>query len=829
MLQTTGEIGHALLIVACVTIGAATVAYGASTIYRRNSYFQYATTLYIVHITALLGAIGLLLTLLITDQFNYHYVWSHSMRELPLSYKIASLWEGQEGSFMLWMFWEGMIGLWILHKMRQRQTAALGFLSFIQFFLNSMLLGVVIYEVKIGSSPFLLLREALSAPVFESIPNFIPENGTGLSPLLQNYWMVIHPPVLFLGFATTSVPFVLILGGLWERTESQSLRLAYPYILIATLCLGIGIVLGAVWAYETLNFGGYWNWDPVENAVYVPWLVLIASLHTTRLYLSKKVTMRLSLALILLSFLLVLYATFLIRSGILGNSSVHSFTDAGLSEQLLSFIGVFSLLSLLLFLRRRQTTETTSYSLYSAEIYMLCGTTVLLFMALQVLIPTSLPVYNTILNSLGGKGNFAPPADPVAFYTNFQLYLASFLLFFSATAQLLWWRKSLQSPRTFLNTILQHLLPALFVTAWVIAFVGVAHISWILLLSAACYASIVFVRLLYKALTKAPARSAGAFAHIGVSCVILGIFFSSGYAKILSVNPTGLIWHEDFPDEVNQNNILLFQSKDREMPGYTLRYIGRKKKLEGVPHYVSTTQLRPLGSPLEVRCVDTLTYEGKTYALPGDTLRIASPDKDYFSVLYRSASNEEELLLPTAQHSPTDESILYAPYILRSLFKDIYVHVRTFSDPTQAKWSQEKEVKVHIGESFFMNDYVARIVDVRKSRRWEQEWKLNKNEAAIEAKIEITTQENRYFLYPVFMIKDQHVGRISDELQDVGARVSLTHISPETEQFTIQFQTTQVSWVILEILEKPLINLLWGGVFLMILGCGIGIFRYIKQ
>jgi cytochrome c-type biogenesis protein CcmF len=166
-------------------------------------------------------------------------------------------------------------------------------------------------------------------------------DGNGLNPLLQNYWMVIHPPTLFFGFATTIVPFAYAIAALWKRDYTGWLKPALPWGLVSVMVLGTGIIMGGFWAYESLSFGGYWAWDPVENASLIPWLILIAGVHVMLIYKHSGNALNVSFILILLTFILVLYATFLTRSGILGNSSVHSFTDLGMSGQLLVFIMIF--------------------------------------------------------------------------------------------------------------------------------------------------------------------------------------------------------------------------------------------------------------------------------------------------------------------------------------------------------------------------------------------------------------------------------------------------------------------------------------------------------
>ncbi len=288
-----------------------------------------------------------------------------------------------------------------------------------------MILGVVIpgLNVKIGSSPFILLRDAMrDAPIFAAQPEFVPKDGNGLNPLLQNYWMVIHPPTLFLGFASTLVPFSFCIAGLWLKKYRDWVRPALPWALFSGAILGLGILMGGYWAYETLNFGGYWNWDPVENAVYVPWLILIASIHTMITYKNSETALKASIVLVIAVFVLILYSTFLTRSGVLGDASVHSFTDLGLSGQLLIYLFFFTAVAVVLSILRWKEIPSTEKeaSVYSREFWIFIGALTLSLMSFQVLIPTSIPVWNKIVGLFGGTSNMAPPAEQITFYSNFN-------------------------------------------------------------------------------------------------------------------------------------------------------------------------------------------------------------------------------------------------------------------------------------------------------------------------------------------------------------------------------------------------------------------------
>ncbi len=247
---------------------------------------------------------------------------------------------------------------------------------------------------KVGSSPFLLLRDAFpDAPIFASNPEFTPTNGTGLNPLLQNYWMVIHPPTLFLGFASTVVPFAFVIGGLVTGRYKEWVRPAAPWTIFSVMILGIGIIMGGYWAYETLNFGGYWNWDPVENSSFVPWLFGIASLHAMVAYRKSRIFLKMTMVMVISVFLFVLYSTFLTRSGVLGETSVHTFTDLGLSGQLLLlfFIYLFGIVALFISRARDMPESQKELSFKSAEFVIFLGVLTLFGSRMVISVFTSIP------------------------------------------------------------------------------------------------------------------------------------------------------------------------------------------------------------------------------------------------------------------------------------------------------------------------------------------------------------------------------------------------------------------------------------------------------
>jgi cytochrome c-type biogenesis protein CcmF len=251
MIHTTiGNIGHLFVIFSFVASLVATFAYFKASIStsEQDSWKRFARTAFYVHSFSVIGVVATLFSIIYNHYYEYHYAWSHSSNLLPTHYMISCFWEGQEGSFLLWIFWHVCLGLVLMNTSKHWESSVMAVFAFVQAFLTSMILGVVIFEdIKIGSSPFLLLKEAMAdAPIFKLNPNFIPKDGNGLNPLLQNYWMVIHPPTLFLGFATTLVPFAFCIAGLQTKQYKTWVKPALPWAIFGAMILGVGIILEVI-------------------------------------------------------------------------------------------------------------------------------------------------------------------------------------------------------------------------------------------------------------------------------------------------------------------------------------------------------------------------------------------------------------------------------------------------------------------------------------------------------------------------------------------------------------------------------------------------------
>ena len=828
-----GNIGHLSVIVAFAAALVAAYSYFQSTRGRAlgeedASWLRIARGAFLVHGVAVLSVVVCLFNIIHAHRYEYYYAWSHSSNHLPVQYMISCFWEGQEGSFLLWIFWHVVLGLCIMRFNRKWEAPVMAIFSGVQLFLVSMILGVVLGGVKIGSSPFILLRDFLTdLPVFKLNPNFIPKDGTGLNALLQNYWMVIHPPTLFLGFALTLVPFAFAIAGLWKRELTAWVKPALPWTLIGGGVLGVGVVMGAYWAYETLNFGGYWNWDPVENAVYSPWLVLVASLHAMVLWQKRRTGLRTAYALVVATFVLILYATFLTRSGVLGSASVHSFTDLGLSGQLFIYLAAFTVLAVALLVWRWKEIPISEKELtaYNPELWVFVGATVLCLGAFQVLFTTSIPVYNAFMGLVGIKTNVALPADQIAHYSKLQLWMGVGVAFLSGVGQIMWWQRN--DKTTIINSLTAPTLLALLGTALVVLLVRYNGLTisppYVVLVLAGLFGVLANFSTIFTLLRRGVQLSGGAVAHLGIALMLLGILASSGYSAIISRNVSGLLYSREFTEDLNRDNVLLWRNETTPMHGYELTYTGQYFDVPGVPGYVDKQYLFRTDDDYKALARSPIISEGKTYYKTGDTVNIL-PENTYYRIAYKDQkSGEQFTLYPRAQVNEEMGGLLASPAIKKFWGHDIYSHISSVLDPRKEKqWSEVKEHVLSVGDTIFLNDYFAVFRAIEPAHETAG-LNMKKGDLALQADMIVSGEKRQYHAHPVFVVRNRMVGRVPDEVEDLGVRLSLNAIDPVKGKFTFGVSTTQKDYVILKAMEKPFINLLWSGTLLMALGFGLSV------
>ncbi|MFN3759717.1 MAG: cytochrome c biogenesis protein CcsA [Algoriphagus aquaeductus] len=819
-----GNLGHLMTIVAFVSALVSAFAY-----YRyfqaneidKASWRRFSRISFYIHAISTTMIALSLFEIIYNHRYEYFYAYSHSSKALPVHYMISSFWEGQEGAFILWAFWNVALGVILIHTNKYWEAPVMVVFALVQAFLVSMIMGVVIGDLKIGSSPFILLRDATQAPIFNLNPDFVPEDGTGLNPLLQNIWMVIHPPTLFLGYASTLVPFAFLIGGLVTKKYAEWIRPALPWAIFSAMILGMGIIMGAYWAYVTLNFGGYWNWDPVENAVYVPWLILVASIHTMITFKKSATALKTSIVLVILSFILVLYATFLVRSGVLGDASVHSFTDLGLSGQLLLYMLFFMGIAIFLAARawKHIPSSEKEASVYSREFWIFLGAVTLGLMSFQVILPTSIPAWNALVESFGGISNMAPPADQVEFYTKFQLWFAVVIALLTAVGQFFWWQK--MDKKALKEALITPYVISVLLSAAVIVLAKVYDWKYIIIVLAGMFTivanSVILARLLKKSTFK---LAGGSLAHIGLGMILIGIMFSSGYSDVISINMSGLTYSNSWEDEMNKEHVLLWINKPTQMKDYTVIYRGRQKKVVGVPEYVPAKLLESTGNVNEALAL----ADYKDYFKKGDVVKLVLEENDYFQIDYYQNEALKFSLAPMSQFNQSMGGLISSPDSKIYLNRDLYTYVAAMNDYADPDWKADENYEVAPGEQFHIADFVT-YFDGAEVLKEIEGYTLQEGDIAVKAKLRVLDYDVEKLLEPTFIIRNNQVGKLPVIDTELGLKVSLENILPEQNKFVFKVNQYQKDYVVMKAIVKPYINVLWVGTIIMLIGFTVAIFR----
>ncbi|NTW33140.1 MAG: cytochrome c biogenesis protein CcsA [Bacteroidetes bacterium] len=434
-----------LLWVSFASIFFAAICYYISCYDKRTNYRTWrfhASNLFRLHFLSIAAVVGFLTYIIESHYFEFSYVWKHSSKDLSFAYLLSSVWSGQEGSILIWIFFQGFIGMLIMKKTNCFERHVLTIISISQLFLMTAIININLFGLKFGADIFQLLREApenIGNSFFKN-PDYLQniKDGAGLNPLLQNVWMKIHPPVLFLGFALAIVPFAYTVAALWKRCYQEWLKLVLPWISITVFVLGLGLLMGGAWAYQDLTFGGFWQWDPVENSSLVPWIILISSLHLALISKVNNQFLFPAYFLTILSYIFVLYSTFLTRSGLLVNTSAHAFGNTGQTFFLILNILVFLIVSMfLLFNKWRKFPKNENEQIFSREFWMFAGSVVLMLSAFQIIFSTSVPLLNKIFGT-----SVSLSTKMIEYYNNWQIPFASVILIVIAFTQFLKYRSN---------------------------------------------------------------------------------------------------------------------------------------------------------------------------------------------------------------------------------------------------------------------------------------------------------------------------------------------------------------------------------------------------
>jgi len=370
-----------------------------------------------------------MLYLLITSDFSVSHVASASNRDLPVFYKIAALWGAHDGSMLLWVFVTSIFSGTVIYQNRYRYRDMMPWVVAILMLNLSFFLSLNLFL----SNPF---NQLVQVGANGSMMKYVAADGRGLNPLLQYWAMVIHPPILYLGFIGFVVPFAFAMGALITRQLGDAwIRTTRRWTLLTWLFLGTGLILGAKWAYVVLGWGGYWGWDPVENSSLMPWLIATAFLHSVIIQERKGMLKVWNMILVVMAYLLGVFGTFITRSGVV--NSVHAFADSSLGKYFILYMGLVAIASLYLIIDRlpHLKSERPLDSVLSRESAFLFNNLMLVVACFAVLWGTMFPVLSEWLR--GSKITVGPP-----FFNSVNIPIGLFLLLLTGVGPLFAWRKT---------------------------------------------------------------------------------------------------------------------------------------------------------------------------------------------------------------------------------------------------------------------------------------------------------------------------------------------------------------------------------------------------
>jgi cytochrome c-type biogenesis protein CcmF len=843
-----GNIGHAFIVLSLVAALVSVVSYYFYSKEQLTSdWKKIANYSFTIHSISVIGIAATLFFMLFNHYYEYSYVWQHSNNEMPLEYIMSCFWEGQEGSFLLWSFWNVVLGN-ILRKTIDAKWEAptMAIFALVQVFLASMLLGVYFGEYKLGSNPFILLREN---PQFADMPFVQMENylakldGRGLNPLLMNYWMTIHPPTLFLGFSSTLIPFVYAIAGLWKRDFTTWQKPALTWTFFSIMILGTGILMGGAWAYEALSFGGFWAWDPVENSSLVPWLVMVGAGHVMIINKNKGGSLFMTHLLAIASFLLILYSTFLTRSGILGKNSVHAFTDLGMQGQLVIYVLTFILICVILLIHDKLIRvsyimlsllmlfvgivfghkvalllgwllisfvltiysymkffpkEEEEESLYSREFWMFVGSLVFLLSALVITYFTSIPVMNKLFQ--GWLYESEKAGIKVADYNMWQTPFAIVALLLVAVTQFFKYKKT--DPKQFLKHIsLSGILAIVFGSSAVIPLYFLKDysaassvdkwnlISYALLFISALFA--VFCNLAYwMRILKGKIRHAGAsIAHIGFALILLGALISTSKKQTISQNTSQKNVASLGENFSAKKSLVLTKGDTLPMGNYLVTYTGKERKGIDVFFHMDYFKKDKDGKLVKAFHLSPMVQDNPRMG------QASNPDTKHF------------------------------------IGSDIYTHI------TYADLSDNKEVKAdaykeptnfigHMRDTIFADNAII-LIDSITTNLTEEQYSQNDSLLVVTAVLKATDiNGNVYRATPKYILKNNMVLPDEFELNELGLKFIFWKINPNEGSIEIQMSekvNNTKEFVVLEAYMFPFINVLWIGCIVMVIGTIVAI------
>ena len=800
-----GTLGHFFILIAFIASLLASIAYFIAS--RKNdaavkySWIRYARISFFIQCAAVITVFGCIFYICANHYLEYLYAYKHTSKELEFKYLLACIWEDQSGSFLLWTIWHCVLGIILIKKTKEWEAPVMTVVSVAQVFLSMMIMGLYIFGTKIGNSPFVLTRNEINGPIFGRTDYLsLIKDGVGLNVLLRNYWMVIHPPVLFLGFASTIVPFAFAYAGMQTKRFGDWVKPVLPYALFSAAVLGVGIMMGGKWAYESLSFGGYWAWDPLENASLVPWLILIAGLHTMVVYKATGHSLRASYLFAILTFVFILYSTFLTRTGILGDTSVHAFTEAGkaMNVLILSFLAVFTLTSLTLLavnfkkipaLHKEETTN-------SREFWMFIGSLVFFLSGLFIIAKTSTPVINAIFGT-----KMAPPEDVEFSYNKVMVLVAIIIGLLSAITQYLKYKTTPLS-----NTIKKLAIPTLIaiVVTGLLAifypftyykqgagFLGALYIA----LFAAIYSVISNASYIWSGLHGKLKAAGGSIAHLGFTLMIAGMLISAGNKEVISTEkfkdfeiPMGIDPLTKQQD-VAAENINLIRQVAKKMGPYDVTYLNDSAGHEtGKRFYHLLFQQK---DPATKKILESFVLSPDVYLMKNNNMSSNPDTKNYLS-------------------------------------HDVFTYISYALSPERDKDTASFKIhEVSEGDTIFYSKGFMVLKGVTKNPVTNK-FNIPLTGPAVTANITITGKDSvQYKASPMILIDSIGINQIDDTVYAQNLFIKFAGITTDQKKIKIGVKESDkmIDFVTLKAYIFPYINLVWIGLVVMAIGLIMSMIR----
>ena len=792
-----GRIGNTFVLFsfACALLASLSYFFASKDQTEKNSWQSIARIAFRLHSLSVVGIVAVLFYMLLNHYFEYEYVWHHSNKTMPIRYIFSCFWEGQEGSFLLWTFWQVILGNILIRISKDWEAPVMTVISLVQAFLASMLLGIYIFEIKIGSNPFtVLLRETpdfANIPLFKN-PNYLEKlDGRGLNPLLQNYWMTIHPPTLFLGFALTVVPFAYAIAGLWREKFSEWQKPALPWAYIGIMILGTGILMGGAWAYEALSFGGFWAWDPVENSSLVPWLTLVGAAHVMLIHKHNGQSLLATFFLTFITFILILYSTFLTRSGILGETSVHAFTDLGMSGQLLIYLFFFLFLSLFLLIIKwkKFPKQMGEEAIWSREFWMFLGALVFLISSFHIMFNTSLPVWNKLFGL-----KMAPSANIIQYYNSWQIPFAFLVTLFIGVGQFLKYKST--DVKELLKKLSLAFLISVLVTVIIAFGLSLKNLFYCLLLFSSIFCVLANTDYMIRILKGKVKKAGASIAHVGFGLILLGALISTAKKDIISINTSGKDVESLDKQLSNNSNILLTTGDTLQMGKYYVTYKGKKKT--GINIYFEI---------------------------------------EYFTKNDSGKYKYEFTLKPLVQVNQRMGNIA-EPDTRHFLVKDIYTHV-TFADletleekTAQGEYAQSKNHVLSVGDTIFSSNSMI-ILNALDGHIDRKQYNFSDSDIVVSANFTVfDMNKKKYFVQPLYVIKNGVVDPLEATIVNLGLKFMFWKINPEKGNIEISISEKKSNardFIVMEAIIFPCINVLWTGCIIMIIGTLLAVWQRVKK